>query len=1213
MPDYSAYTPDEILKAAYPDKKLKAVKIGDKHAVFHESVADAISKADADMRKATGKGLQINSSFRTNDQQKSAWNRYQSGEGGLAARPGRSRHEKGLAVDVANWKEAVPYLSKYGLVNPFVGRGDPVHFQLSGGLKPSVKVDGKQYDGEMGQKHDDVIRANNLKQGDEKRGFIGSDGKFMDRTSAKSWVKGNQPDVYDKLPKGEMHSQHYRDALGIPPTDISKARNMTADASGKTVPTEGDNVTDTSGLTIEQIYKAAGKEIPIAAKQYSGYTVEDFRKAAGIGEDSRQAQADKMAAETRQPVLPMPGQIGTPVQNAPQPVQQQLQQPQDELRAMTPEETERSKARNLAPNAPLHQTVQKGLDFLSDFTKKLEGPPTEYKPTGNTLTDLGNITQSGADNIVKTLYGMANAPLQAGKSIIQDALGGKYDQNLDPRNGGLLPHLLSGGDKPLEEKNPIEPLAQLGAGIVKGIPDAISAERNYPGSGVSLLLPAAEIKKAPRVGEQSVLKGAGGKYEGAVAKPEVKPPAAETKPGEIVTDALSRAVSPKVEGKRNIKKIGEWYKSAENAMKEITWARREGKLDKPDSPILGRVRDKSSMLNFADDLDKTFWRLVEENNADLKAAGKETIVDHNHVLGAMKKREQELRGLTSPGSEDAANYAQAFIDRIENHGPYNLEQVYKEIKSINNNPNMKSFMQNANPDFEARVATDGVFVDALREGLYKTVEGEVGPGFKDRRMLMRDIKRIEPEVAHRAIVNMRRPDKGFFNVTDPLAYAHIARAVATGNIPEALMGGVIKGTSIYNRMKNNRDNIIRKAFDDLNKNLGPREQYASASPYSPSLSKQHKDRAQLDEETKRLENREIHETKEKLMAGYKQAALPAGQGFALQNKPRPKPEPLATVFKSAKKSAEVMEEEREMMRSPEGAKLLKERLKREELEAQKASVKPQMGIEESKRKVGETGEAIKDVRKQKRYERAQPVDGEIKGAEAAKERAEQIKAAIKPKPVEAPKPTASRETKIADKTKTLSGKVKAKKIQDQIKETVAAVKSEKKIVQVKTSEGKKPVTAKVIGDFAYHRPLGYKPKTNTPWAVTHGPSGMDISGAVRISSETEAKELAFRLSYIDTQWDGKGKTPKEFLDAYNKVLEDFNERRPISSVHSTRDRGAAKGRGKEAESPQEARLLARAGGKVRKANTGTASAKIEEPKPPSAKKKWKEIGGDDED
>ena len=118
-------------------------------------------------------------------------------------------------------------------------------------LRPSVRVGGKQYDGEPGQVHQDVLAKNNLLREDEvrakqeERGFVGPDNRFMDREESKAWVEQNQPDVAKLLPSGEMHSQGYAaaargarlSAKGIPVTALEKLEAKAAKEMGGSMAT----------------------------------------------------------------------------------------------------------------------------------------------------------------------------------------------------------------------------------------------------------------------------------------------------------------------------------------------------------------------------------------------------------------------------------------------------------------------------------------------------------------------------------------------------------------------------------------------------------------------------------------------------------------------------------------------------------------------------------------------------------------------------------------------------------------------------------------------------------------------------------------------------------------------------------------------------------------------------------------------------------------
>lgn len=67
--------------------------------------------------------VRLTDSFRTNAQQADLYRR----KPGLAAKPGRSLHEKGLAIDVANWREVRHLLLAAGW-KQFNAKKEPWHF-----------------------------------------------------------------------------------------------------------------------------------------------------------------------------------------------------------------------------------------------------------------------------------------------------------------------------------------------------------------------------------------------------------------------------------------------------------------------------------------------------------------------------------------------------------------------------------------------------------------------------------------------------------------------------------------------------------------------------------------------------------------------------------------------------------------------------------------------------------------------------------------------------------------------------------------------------------------------------------------------------------------------------------------------------------------------------------------------------------------------------
>ncbi|MDB4930156.1 MAG: hypothetical protein JWM10_2640 [Myxococcaceae bacterium] len=87
------------------------------------------SARDALWAAARTTPITINSMFRTLADQ---YVLYHSGACGLAATPGNSNHETGIAVDLANWSAALRAMTNAGCRHPYPGNDD-VHFDCPGG------------------------------------------------------------------------------------------------------------------------------------------------------------------------------------------------------------------------------------------------------------------------------------------------------------------------------------------------------------------------------------------------------------------------------------------------------------------------------------------------------------------------------------------------------------------------------------------------------------------------------------------------------------------------------------------------------------------------------------------------------------------------------------------------------------------------------------------------------------------------------------------------------------------------------------------------------------------------------------------------------------------------------------------------------------------------------------------------------------------------
>jgi hypothetical protein len=107
---------------------LGGVELGAAFPMIQGPVADALVRA----QKARKTSLHINSALRSLPDQYILYRWYQLGRCGisLAAKPGTSNHESGLAVDVEDNSGWRPAMQKAGFT--WLGESDPVHFDFKG-------------------------------------------------------------------------------------------------------------------------------------------------------------------------------------------------------------------------------------------------------------------------------------------------------------------------------------------------------------------------------------------------------------------------------------------------------------------------------------------------------------------------------------------------------------------------------------------------------------------------------------------------------------------------------------------------------------------------------------------------------------------------------------------------------------------------------------------------------------------------------------------------------------------------------------------------------------------------------------------------------------------------------------------------------------------------------------------------------------------------
>lgn len=154
----------------------KGVNLDDVHPEMLARMKAAYDAAPESAKKS----FSVISGYRTREQQEAAYWRYTHGQGGIAARPGRSRHEHGQALDIhdpTGWFHRHGH--EYGLHWPV--HGDPGHTQMDPSFGRRVSGPDQGPGGVRGSMFDDTRTASGRSAAAEAGIALPSGGRMGDK------------------------------------------------------------------------------------------------------------------------------------------------------------------------------------------------------------------------------------------------------------------------------------------------------------------------------------------------------------------------------------------------------------------------------------------------------------------------------------------------------------------------------------------------------------------------------------------------------------------------------------------------------------------------------------------------------------------------------------------------------------------------------------------------------------------------------------------------------------------------------------------------------------------------------------------------------------------------------------------------------------------------------------------------------------------------
>jgi hypothetical protein len=299
---------------------------------------------------------------------------------------------------------------------------------------------------------------------------------------------------------------------------------------------------------------------------------------------------------------------------------------------------------------------------------------------------------------------------------------------------------------------------------------------------------------------------------------------------DTVNSAYNTAIRPSVKGKGNVSRIGKEGAKAVDAVVSII----QNKDNIQFVDKAGNVLEPGQLPSGKHDALAQFGQAIEQTKNQLH----DQFIEMREAAGNKPESlNPVVKFLDETLSKDKAwldknpslkSYIENEREAYANINEWDLRSINKEITSLNQK--IKNFFQNPAPGMHNHNVIDAGIAYTLRKIMDDAITREVGPGAQALRNKMGSLLAIEPEVAHRIVVDARRNPKGIFELTSPFIIYEAASNLARWNPAGMAATGVAYLAKRGLLKKNNPNIMIDKMFKKAEKHLTSVSDYGTALP-----------------------------------------------------------------------------------------------------------------------------------------------------------------------------------------------------------------------------------------------------------------------------------------------------------------------------------------------------------------------------------------------
>lgn len=355
----------------------------------------------------------------------------------------------------------------------------------------------------------------------------------------------------------------------------------------------------------------------------------------------------------------------------------------------------------------------------------------------------------------------------------------------------------------------------LGWGAYRGTQEALKGKNadDVAKTAVGNAAGAYVGGKAVGIVGKGVMKGGKGMYKGGsdLVK-RMTGRLSESELGKYVQGSIEKAVRPSVVGKNSATQLEGYHKRAKEAVDLIVQNKDVLNIKNEYGEITGKL--PQSLDEFGQAIDQVKTKIFSEYNAMAERTGAAGI--HIDVSSIADDIEQQVNNkAVKTFFPEIVEHALEMAKKLREDGIFTPQEVQTAVEMLNST--LKAYYRNPNPQAASKVVLDVALTTKLRQALDKAISNLTGESYQSLKNAYGALRTIQDDVVKRAIVDARKNQKGFFDLTDVFSTGDIAQGLLTLNPGQIAKGASMRAAKEWIKGLNNPNRMVKEMFQVVDK------------------------------------------------------------------------------------------------------------------------------------------------------------------------------------------------------------------------------------------------------------------------------------------------------------------------------------------------------------------------------------------------------------